>query len=81
MNVIFDNIVSKKDEVQNMNNNQLKFEIHDIYENDEKLTTTFKAVNDSDVKNKAYVDKNLSKIDAHLSFLIKDYNEFEILSN
>ena len=35
----FDNIVSKRDKLQDMNTNQLKLEVHDTYKKDEKLTT------------------------------------------
>ena len=36
-----DNNVSKKDKVQEMNNNQLKLEVYDTYKKDEKSTTNF----------------------------------------
>ena len=48
----FDGIVSKRDKLQDLNINQLKLEVHDTYEKDEKLTTNFEAVNDEDVLNK-----------------------------
>ena len=35
----FDNIVSKKDKVQDLDINQLKLEAHDTYEKDEKMTS------------------------------------------
>ena len=37
-----DNVVSKKDKVQDLNINQSKLEVHDTYKKDEKLTTDFK---------------------------------------
>ena len=37
----FDGIVSKRDKLQNLNNNQLKLEVRDSYKKDEKLTTDF----------------------------------------
>ena len=46
-----------------------------------KTTTNFKTVNDSDVENKAYLDKRLLKIDGHLSLSEKDYNEFKLHYN
>ena len=54
---------------------ELKFEVHDTYLKNEKITTIFKAVNDSDVKNRAYLDEKFYKINGHLSFLEIDYNE------
>ena len=71
-----DNIVSKRDKLQNLNINQLKLEVHDTYEKDQKITTNFEPVNDEDVINKAHLDEKVSKIDGHLSFSEKDYNEF-----
>ena len=47
-----DNFAFKKDKVQDMNISQLKLEIHDTCKKVEKTTSNFKAVNDSDVKNK-----------------------------
>ena len=52
----FDGIDSKRDKLQDLNINQLKLEIHDIYKADEKKTTNFEAVDDKDVINKAYLD-------------------------
>ena len=72
----FDGIVSKRDKLQDSNINQLKLEVHDTYKKDEKLTTNFEPVNNSDVINKGYLDEKLIKINGHLSKLEKDYNEF-----
>ena len=72
----FDGIVSKRDKLQDLNINQLKLEIHDTYKKDEKITTNFKAVDDNDVINKAYLDEKLKKIDGHISYIEKNYNEF-----
>ena len=72
----FDNIVSKKDEIQDPNINQLKLEVHDTYEKDEKITTSFEPTDDTDVIKKAYPDDNLLKMNGHLSLLEKNYNEF-----
>ena len=55
----FDGIVSKRDKLQDSNINQLKLEVHDTYKKDEKITTTFGAVNDEDVINKGYLDSKL----------------------
>ena len=73
----FDNSVSKKDKVQDMNINQLKLEVNDIYEKDEKITN-FQPTDDGDVLNKDYLDEKLLKINGHLSLLEKDYNEFKL---
>ena len=77
----FDGIVSKRDKLQDLNSNQLKLEVHDTYKKDEKITTIFVAVNDEGVINKGYLDEKLEKIDGHLSFLEKDYNEFKLQYN
>ena len=77
----FDNIVSKRDKLQDLNINNLKLEVHDTYKKDEKLTTNFEAVDDKDVINKGYLDSKLLKIDGHLSQLEKDYNEFKLQYN
>ena len=77
----FDGIVSKRDKLQDLNINQLKLEVHDTYKKDEKLTTDFEDVDDSDVINKGYLDSKLLKIDGHLSKLEKDFNEFKLQYN
>ena len=74
----FDGIVSKRDKLQDLNINQLKLEVHDAYKKDEKLTTNFETVDDSDVINKAYLDEKLIKINSHLSKIEKDFNEFKL---
>ena len=57
----FDNIVSKKDKVQGFYINQLKLEIRDNNNEDEKITTKFEASNPEDVLNTAYLDKKIIK--------------------
>ena len=76
----FDNLVSKRDKLLDLNINQLKLEVYDTYKKDEKITTDFEAV-DKDVINKAYLDSKLLTIDGHLSKLEKDYNEFKLQYN
>ena len=76
----FDNIVSKRDKLQDLNINQLKLEVHDSYKKDEKITTNFEAVDDTDVINKGYLDEKLLKINGQISFIEKDYNYFKIKS-
>ena len=77
----FDGIVSKRDKLQDSNNNQLKLEVLDTYKKDEKLTTNFEPNDNEDVINKGYLDSNLLKIDGHLSKLEKDFNEFKLQYN
>ena len=77
----FDGIVSKRDKLQDANISQLKLEVHDTYKKDEKITTNFEPVDDSDVINKGYLDSKLLKIDGHLSKLEKDFNEFKLQYN
>ena len=59
----FDNIVSKRDNLPDLNVNQSKLEIHDNFKEDEKTTTNFEAVDIEDVINKAYLDEKFKKID------------------
>ena len=76
----FGDIVSKRDKSQDINFNQLKLEVHDSYE-DEKIRTNLEPVNSEDVINKTYLDKNLSRINGHWSFLEKSYNELKLHYN
>ena len=73
-----DGIVSKRDKLQDLNINQLKLEVQDTHKKDEKITTNFEPVNDEDIMNKAYLDEKLKKIDGHISYIEKDYNEFKL---
>ena len=59
----------------------MKLQVLDAYEKDEKNTTKFEAVNDEDVIDKDYLNEKLSKIEGHLSFLEKKYNEFKLQNN
>ena len=54
----FDNILSNRDKLQDMNINKSKLEVHDTYKKDEKKTTAFEPVNDPDVINKGNLDEN-----------------------
>ena len=76
----FYNNVCAKDRVQDINLNQLKLKVNDSYKKEEK-TTKFEAVNDEDIINKACLDKNLSKIERHLSFSEKEYNGLNLHIN
>ena len=77
----FDGIVSKRDKLQDLNFNQIKLEVHDIYKKDEKITTNFEPVDNSDVINKGYLDEKLLKVNGHLSKLEQDYTEFKLQYN
>ena len=74
----FDGIVSKRDKLQDLNINQLKLEVHDTYKKDEKITKKLEPTDDTDVINIAYLDEKLSKINGHISYIEKDYNEFKL---
>ena len=52
----FENIVFKRDKIKDLNLSQLRLELHDTFKKDEKLTTIFDSIEDSDVINKAYLD-------------------------
>ena len=73
----FDGIVSKRNKLQDLNINQLKLEVHDTYRKDEKITTSFEPIDNSDVINKGYLDEELKKLHGHLAYIEKDYNEFK----
>ena len=77
----FDGIISKRDKLQDLENNQLKFEVHDTYKEDEKTTTNFEPTDDSDVINKSYLDKKIKEVHGHISYKEKDYNEFNLQHN
>ena len=77
----FDGIVSKRGKLQDSNIKQLKVEVHDTYKKDEKLTTNFEPIDNSDVINKGYLDEKLLIINGHISKLEKDYNEFKLQYN
>ena len=61
--------------VQNLNIRQLKLEVHNTYQKDEKITTNIEPQNFEDVLNKACLDEKYLKKDGHISILEKDYNE------
>ena len=65
----FDGIISKRDNFQDLKINQLKLEVYDTYEEDQKITTNFEAVDDEDVINKDYQDEKLLKTNGHFSKL------------
>ena len=77
----FDNVVSKRDKLQDLNINNLKLEVRDTYKKDEKITTNFEPIDNTDAINKGYLDSKLLKIDGHLSKLEKDFNEFKLQYN
>ena len=57
----FDNIVFNKDEVQIINNNQLKLEVPESFKQNEKVTTSFEASNQEDVVSQTYLDEKFFK--------------------
>ena len=67
--------------MQDIHLNHLKLKVNDTYEKDEKITTNFGAVNDEDVLNKAHLDTKSSKLEGQVSYIEKDYNEFNLFSN
>ena len=73
----FDGIVSKRDKLQDLNINNLKLEVNDTYKKDEKITTNFEPIDNSDVVNKGYLDEKLKKTNGHIAYIEKDYNEFK----
>ena len=73
----FDGIFSKRDKLQDANISQLKLEVDDTYKKDEKITTNFAPIDNSDVINKGYLDEELKKTNAHIANIEKDYNEFK----
>ena len=77
----FDDIVSKTDELQDLNNNQLKLELYVTYKKGKKITTNFEPTDDSDVINKGYLDEKMNKINGNNSYIEKDYNEFKLQYN
>ena len=77
----FDNIVSKRDKLQDLNINQLKLEVHETFGKDEKIKTNFEPVENEDVINKGYLDSKLIKIDGHISKLEKYFNEIKLQHN
>ena len=77
----FDGIVSNRDKLQDLYINQLKLEVHNTYEKDEKMATNFEPIDNSYIINKGYLDEKLLKINGHLSKLEKYYYEFKLQYN
>ena len=48
-----------------------------LVKKDEKITANFEPIDNEDVINKAYLDEKLKKVDGHISYIEKDYNEFK----
>ena len=53
--------------MQDINLNQTKLEVNGTYNKDGKITTEFEPTNNTDVINKAYLDRKLSKIESQIS--------------
>ena len=62
--------------MQDANINQLKLKVNEAYKKDEKMTKNLEPTDDSDVINKAFSDEKLKKVDGHISYIKKCYNEF-----
>ena len=77
----FDNIVSKRDKLQDLKINELSSKYMILMRKDEKITKNFEAVIGKNVINKGFVDIQLSKINGHLSLIEKDYNGFKLQYN
>ena len=77
----FDNIVSKRDRLQDLNINQSKLDIHDTYEKDEKYKTNFEPTDSLDFEDKSYFDEKLKNIDGYISYIENDYSEFKLQYN
>ena len=75
----FDDIVSEEDNVQDLKINQLKLELHDKYEKDEKLSTNFEPVNNEHVINKSFLDKTLEILKGQISYIEKVNDDFKLL--
>ena len=73
--------ISAKHRVHDNSFNQSKLKNNKTYEKEEKIATNFERSNYEDVKNKAYLDKNLSKTEGHSSLSEKNYDEFRLHSN
>ena len=76
----FDGILSKRDKLQDLNNNQLRLEVHVTYKKMKKEQKTLNLLIIFFI-NKGYLDDKLLKINGHLSNLKKDYNEFKLQYN
>ena len=76
----FYNNVSAKDKMHDINLNQLKFEVHDTFKKNEKITS-FEASNPEVDINKGFLDTKLSKKEGQISYIGKDYNEFKLHNN
>ena len=74
----FDNIVTIRHKVQDLNTSQLKLEVHDSCIKDGKLTTNSKPSDDADVINKDYLDQKNNKKNCHIFYIENDYNEYKL---
>ena len=57
----FNGIVSKRNELQDLNINEIKLEVHDTHKKCEIITTNFKTVDHEDVINKSFSDEKVLK--------------------
>ena len=77
----FGNIVSKRDKLSDLKINQLKLEVQNTYEENEKISSNFQSTDDIYVINKAYLDEKLLGLNGHLSLSESYYNEFNLQYN
>ena len=76
----FDGTVFKRDKLQDLYNNQLKLEVHGTFKEDEKITK-FEPVDNENLKNKAYLDEKLLKIQGQILSLETNHKEFKLEYN
>ena len=62
----------EKDKKQDTNKNQVKLKVNDASKKHKKLSTNFEPSDDSDVLNKAFLDKKLSNTEGQISFIEKN---------
>ena len=65
--------------MQDINLNQKKLKINDTYKRNEEITANFEPSSDEAAIDKAYLDRNLSKIEG--PFFAEGYIEFKLLCN
>ena len=51
----------------------MKLKLNDTSEKDEKITTNYEPSDNENVVDKTYQDKELSKAERHISFMVKEY--------
>ena len=67
--------------MRGFNLKQIKLEVYDAHEKDDKITTKSKPLFDEVDINKTYLDGNFFKLISPSSFFEKDVNEFKLQDN